>query len=246
MLRADTFLDPNLAAGTCRKLLAIKPTLQNGLVCVENRWNKSVDYRVVLQKILLNEVLQQYHWNAAPGVHLGTKRTLTRMCGQFFWSGMECVIVNYCRACEDCNRRKSPGYPPKSPICTSISSRPLEHVAIDLLPPLQVTHKANIGDYFPKWTEAYSLSNQLRGHLLMSVFVDLDNRSFYVLTRDRSLKHSSLKKSMVCWTLGRRELPRLLFGREVRLSLDVQYGLSPQTSCRSVYEEVHEYLECIA
>lgn len=54
--------------------------------------------------------------------------------------------------------RKTPAHLAESPMQTTILTRPLEHVAIDLLGPLPVTNKDNkyiivIGDYLTEWNE---------------------------------------------------------------------------------------------
>uniref|UniRef100_A0A3B1K7E5 Integrase catalytic domain-containing protein n=1 Tax=Astyanax mexicanus TaxID=7994 RepID=A0A3B1K7E5_ASTMX len=71
----------------------------------------------------------------------------------------------WCRECTDCASRKTSGPAPRAPLLPSVTSRPYERIALDILGPLPETPQKNryilvVGDYFSKWTEAFSLPNQ--------------------------------------------------------------------------------------
>ena len=69
----------------------------------------------------------------------------------------------WCGKCAVCCSRKTP-HRLRAPLEVSLVSRPLEHVAMDILGPLPETPRGSkyilvVGDYFTKQKEAYPLKN---------------------------------------------------------------------------------------
>ena len=69
----------------------------------------------------------------------------------------------WCGKCAVCCSRKTP-HRLRAPLEVSLVSRPLEHVAMDILGPLPETPRGSkyilvVGDYFTKRKEAYPLKN---------------------------------------------------------------------------------------
>ena len=75
-----------------------------------------------------------------------------------------------------CGAHKEAGQTPRAPLVPSVTSRPYERLAVDILGPLPETKRDNkyimvVGDYFSKWTEAYAIPNQ-EADTLAKVLVD--------------------------------------------------------------------------
>ena len=286
-----------------QKLYALKPVLFKDLLCLSDNSGPRGEYRVVVPSSLVNEIVRAYHGHAAAGAHLGVMRTLARIKERFFWFQMQQDVTDFCRNCEDCNRRKSPSHPAKSPLISNSSTRPLQRVALDILGPLPTTEQGNkyilvVGDYFTKWTEAYAIPDQT-AETVAKVFVNEfvcrygtpetlhsdQGRQFesglfqemcrlLEITKTRTspfrpqsdgmierfnrtllsmLSHwagknqkswdCKLPQVMLAYRTSLHESTKntpffLMFGREIRLPLDTQYGLPPGESCRTNQEYV--------
>ena len=116
--------------------------------------------QLVLLANLVSEILQGLH-NSHVGGHLGARKVLEKARARFYWPGQRKDIEKWCHECAVCNSRKSQ---PKgrAPMEACLAKRPLERVAMDILGPLPETPRGHryilvIGDYFPKWKEAFPL-----------------------------------------------------------------------------------------
>lgn len=103
--------------------------------------------------------------NTKTGGHLGVQKVHAKVRDRFFWPGWQGDVRRWCRECMECASRKEVGAAPRAPMVSTVSARPYERVALDVLGPLPETGKGNkyilVGaDYFSKWTEAKSLPNQ--------------------------------------------------------------------------------------
>lgn len=142
------------------------------------------------------------------------KRTVSTMCGQFFLFSVKDDIVNYCRACKDCNQHKSPADPAKSPIFTSISTQPLEHVSIDQLMPMNLIYRCQCQLSVKVINILWSLGTT--NQTALTVVRIFDNEFIFRygpskvvhINLGRQFEAQVIRKCEVCWTLWRRELPR--------------------------------------
>ena len=138
---------------------------QNRLVRVPpNNSDASSQPQVILPKAMVPNVLAQLH-NTATGGHLGIQKLQGKVKDRFYWPGWFTDVKAWVRECVDCGSRKTQGKHPCAPLQSSVTSRPFERVALDILGPLPETAAKNkyilvVGDYFSKWTEAYALPNQ--------------------------------------------------------------------------------------
>uniref|UniRef100_A0A671YZ42 Integrase catalytic domain-containing protein n=1 Tax=Sparus aurata TaxID=8175 RepID=A0A671YZ42_SPAAU len=85
-------------------------------------------------------------------------------------------VKAWVKECVDCASRKTQGRQPCAPLQLSVTSRPFERVALDILGPLPETPEKNkyilvVGDYFSKWTEAFPLPNQ-EAHTIAKVLTE--------------------------------------------------------------------------
>lgn len=285
------------------KLYSLKPELKDQVLCIVDRTGQLPEYRTVVPQSMIPEILRAYHSNAAAGAHMGVTRTLARLRERFFWFNMQRDVAEWCRKCEDCNRRKSPIPSAKSPLITHLVKRPLERVALDILGPLPLTERGNkyimvVSDYFTKWTEAYALPNQTAetcAQAFVNEFVcrygapeilhsdqgrQFESQLFQEMCRLLEIKktHTSpfrpqsdgmverfnrtllnmlshwtgehqrnwdakLPQVMLAYRTSRHDSTRytpfnMMFGHEVRLPVDAQYGLPPHSLGRSDQEFV--------
>lgn len=131
--------------------------------------------QVVLPKAMIPSVLAQLH-NTATGGHLGVQKLQGKIKDRFYWPGWFGDVRQWCRDCIDCASRKTQGRAPCAPLQPSVTSRPHERVALDILGPLPETADKNkyilvVGDYFSKWMEAFPLPNQ-EAHTIAKVLVE--------------------------------------------------------------------------
>jgi len=120
--------------------------------------------KLVVPKVLRNEVLKELHDGAAGG-HLGSDKTLWKLKERFYWPGHYKDVQKWCSTCGVCTMHKSLASRPKAKLCTVSVSAPMELVAMDILGPLPETAVGNsyvlvIGNYFTKWMEVYPIPNQ--------------------------------------------------------------------------------------
>uniref|UniRef100_A0A8C2FFZ9 Gypsy retrotransposon integrase-like protein 1 n=1 Tax=Cyprinus carpio TaxID=7962 RepID=A0A8C2FFZ9_CYPCA len=125
---------------------------------------EALKVQVVLPKVLVASVLNQLH-SSVTGGHLGIQKLQEEVRDRFYWPGWFADVRPWCRECVDCGSRKMHGKPPCAPMNPSVTSRPHERIALDILGPLPETSKKHryilvASDYFSKWTEAFPLPNQ--------------------------------------------------------------------------------------
>lgn len=107
--------------------------------------------------------LSQLH-NESTGGHLGVQKLRGKVKNRFYWPGWS-GDVKWCLECRECASPKTVGQAPRAPLQPSVTSRPHERVALDIMGPLPETPLGNryilvISDSFSKWTEAFPMKNQ--------------------------------------------------------------------------------------
>jgi len=94
--------------------------------------------QVVLPKVLVASVLNQLH-SSVTGGHLGIQKLQEKVRDRFYWPGWFADVRQWCRQCVDCASRKTHGKAPCAPMHSSVTSRPHERIALDILGPLPET-----------------------------------------------------------------------------------------------------------
>ena len=125
--------------------------------------NQGEILQLVVPKDIRKFIFQQLHGSKL-SAHFGRDRTLHLIKNKFYWPNMSESVNRWCQNCEHCAKRKPGPGKGKSPLKQSISSAPLERIAIDIMGPLPLTRNGNeyimvLQDYFTKWSEAYALPN---------------------------------------------------------------------------------------
>ncbi|XP_041375943.1 uncharacterized protein LOC121388603 [Gigantopelta aegis] len=109
------------------------------------------------------KVLKLAHESIMSG-HLGTKRTVSRILAEFFWSGVQAEGKRFCQSCDICQRIITKGRVCKVPLeQMPLIDEPFKRVAVDLVGPLKpATEKGNryiltLVDYATRYPEAVAL-----------------------------------------------------------------------------------------
>ena len=129
----------------------------------------------VLPRSMVPSTLHSLH-NCRTGGHLGVEKLLDRVRSRFYWPGWTQDVKEWCKSCHDCAANKITGPAPRAPLQTTVTSRPFERIALDILGPLPFSEKGNryilvLADYFTKWAEAFPLVNQ-EAKTVAGVFVN--------------------------------------------------------------------------
>ena len=119
--------------------------------------------QLVLPTCLVPDILTELH-NSPTGGHLGANKTYEKMRSRIYYVNLQKTVEDWCRRCELCSSRKAPTKKPRAPMQLSVTSKPMERIAMDILGPLPTTARNNkyilvVGDYFSKWKEAYPMPN---------------------------------------------------------------------------------------
>uniref|UniRef100_A0A8C6NWY3 Gypsy retrotransposon integrase-like protein 1 n=1 Tax=Nothobranchius furzeri TaxID=105023 RepID=A0A8C6NWY3_NOTFU len=122
------------------------------------------EVQVVLPQALVPEVQRELH-NVPTGGHLGVQKLQGKVKDRFYWPEWFKDVRAWVRECADCGSVKMHRGTPCTPLEQSLTSRPFERIAVDILGPLPETGLRNkyimvVGDYFSKRTEAFPLPNQ--------------------------------------------------------------------------------------
>ncbi|KAJ8013689.1 hypothetical protein DPEC_G00032400 [Dallia pectoralis] len=94
--------------------------------------------QVVLPKSLVPKVLAMLH-SAKTGGHLGVQKLQGKVKDRFYWMGWFSDVKQWCRECVDCASRKTQGRAPRALLNPSVTARPYERIALDILGPLPET-----------------------------------------------------------------------------------------------------------
>ena len=128
-----------------------------------NKHGSEFKTRIVLPATMKEEMLQKFHDDISAG-HFGFSRTLERISKRFYWPGMAQDVLQYCRACIQCQTRKTIPNIPAGLMMYIQVDQPFEKVGIDLLGPFPVSRYGNkyiivAVDYLTKWVETAAIPN---------------------------------------------------------------------------------------
>ena len=132
-------------------------------------WNgalyKKEPLRLIIPYTLREKIVKIFHDAPLEGGHLGTRKTLEKIKGRFYWEGMNSDIKRYIKACIPCQQRKTMGYKhePLHPI--PIPNYPFERIQADICGPLPITEGGKryifcAIDAFSKWLICVPTSDQ--------------------------------------------------------------------------------------
>ncbi|CAC5414061.1 unnamed protein product [Mytilus coruscus] len=139
-------------------------TIQNNLLCkFFERENQGLVYQFVAPEQIRNFIFQQLHCTKY-SAHFGRDKTLDLIKKRFYWPNMSDSIKLWINSCDICAKGKPGPGKGKSPLKSSVSTYPLDRIAIDIIGPLPITTGGNeyimvVEDYFTKWTESYAIPN---------------------------------------------------------------------------------------
>ncbi|GFR87729.1 zinc finger protein [Elysia marginata] len=71
--------------------------------------------QVVLPKSLREYVMSVAH-DSLTGAHLKIRRTKDKVLSNFYWPGVDCDVIRYCRSCDVCQRTVKKGIVPRVPL----------------------------------------------------------------------------------------------------------------------------------
>ncbi|KAJ8007866.1 hypothetical protein DPEC_G00098630 [Dallia pectoralis] len=216
--------------------------------------------QVVLPKSLVPKVLAMLH-SAKTGGHLGVQKLQGKVKDRFYWMGWFSDVKQWCRECVDCASRKTQGRAPRALLNPSVTARPYERIALDILGPLPETPRGNkyilvVGDYFSKWTEAFALPNQEGVSIarvvaedpqsdgmierfnrtllsMLSLFVDDNQLNWDLLLPYVMMAYRSSIHASTGFTPY-----KVLFGQEIVLPVDVMLDVDHRETFASVSEYV--------
>ncbi|KAJ8369382.1 hypothetical protein SKAU_G00094100 [Synaphobranchus kaupii] len=121
--------------------------------------------QVVLPRAFQPDVMRQMHEGQVGG-HFGVERTVAWLQTRYFWYQMREDVALWCGTCTSCASKARPRKTPQAPMGTVRVGAPMEHIALDIMGPLNKTERNNncyvlvIQDYFTKWVEAFPLPNE--------------------------------------------------------------------------------------
>lgn len=114
------------------------------------------------------KIIEEFHVTPLGG-HQGVSRTIKRIKQHHTWKNLKKNVKEYIKTCESCQRNKSSNYSVQQPmVVTSTAMRPFEKVFLDIVGPLETSHKGNayiltIQDDLTKFAAAVPLPNHTAG-----------------------------------------------------------------------------------
>ncbi|KRZ81504.1 Retrovirus-related Pol polyprotein from transposon, partial [Trichinella sp. T8] len=200
----------------------------------------------VIPRQRIPEILAAVH-NGQSGAHLGVAKTLAKVRQRYYWPQQREDVEDWCRACETCAARAVPTKKPQAPMQLQPVGYPFQRVGMDLVGPLEETRNGNryilvevcqLFGVAKTRTTAY--------HPQSDGLVERMNRTLLDLLAKASIDHPDdwdahldrvllAYRSSVHHTTGATP-SRVIFGREMRLPVDLVYGLPENTPEESVGE----------
>ena len=117
--------------------------------------------QVVIPRNLVSRVLRMMHNDLG---HLGFRKTLQRTKERYYWPQMSSEIEDWCKKCEECQRRRNPVPSQRAPLQSITTCRPGELVTMDIVEYAQSSRGYRyclvMVDPFTKWLELFPLRNQ--------------------------------------------------------------------------------------
>ena len=138
---------------------------QNGILYYSWKGENKPDMlKIIVPPAGQEEILKEHHNYRLAG-HFGIEKTLKRLKqSPYYWPKMRTTVEKWCKECHLCARTKYPNRKEKASMQNMGAGATLERVGVDILGPFPETDRGNrfiivVGDYWTKWTEAYSTPN---------------------------------------------------------------------------------------
>ena len=142
---------------------------ENGVLC---HCDRNGNTQVVIPRNLVSRVLRMMH-NDLVG-HLGFRKTLQRTKEKYYWPQMPSEIEDWCKKCEECQRRRNPVPSQRAPLQSITTCQPGELVTMDIVEYAQSSRGYRyclvMVDHFTKWLELFPLRNQKAESIAKKVF----------------------------------------------------------------------------
>ena len=107
-----------------------------------------IQHRIVVPHSLVPTIVQVYHCSPNKGGHMGRTKTMSRIKDKYFWNNMNRHIIDYIKACAECNKRKSPEPTAQGKLENytdyKTSVRPFAMTQADVIGPLPLTAAGHI------------------------------------------------------------------------------------------------------
>lgn len=122
---------------------------------------KSNQRRIVVPRVLKNEIFEQFHTSSIAN-HPGITKTFRLISRRFWWPNMFTEVKDFVKKCEFCLRNKPNQHPDKVVMSSQIPIAVWDKIYIDLMGPLIKTHSGNkyvllILDSYSKWLITYAI-----------------------------------------------------------------------------------------
>ena len=119
--------------------------------------------RVVIPKSLRNEAFALCH-DGFGGVHLGEKKTWSKIAAKFYWPSAYGDTLNWVQSCKNCAARKTQNSTKTELLLITEFDRPFDIVGMGIIGPLPETNDGNLyilafSDYTTKWPERLPLKD---------------------------------------------------------------------------------------
>uniref|UniRef100_A0A8B9GZE8 Gypsy retrotransposon integrase-like protein 1 n=1 Tax=Astyanax mexicanus TaxID=7994 RepID=A0A8B9GZE8_ASTMX len=139
------------------------------------------DYEQLVVPInLRHQVLKLGHSEPWAG-HMGVAKTLSRVASRFYWPRQYQDVVDFCKACPECQLTAPRKIASKVPLITlSIVDVPFSRIAMDIAGPLPTSRGGNryilvVCDYATRYPEAFPLK-KIKARQIVNCFIQLISR----------------------------------------------------------------------
>jgi transposase InsO family protein len=164
---------------------------ENGvLYTVDTNVNNETCLKLVLPKQLRRKLISEVH-DGVMSAHPGIIHTCKRIGEVAWWPYWRSDIIRYILSCEKCQRAKRKKMLNQLPRPVSVSSRPFQHIGVDIVGPFPVSQKGNvyiltIVDHFTRWAEAIPMPEQTSKCIAQNIikYVICRHGLFDIMTSD--------------------------------------------------------------
>ena len=146
--------------------------------CWKYQWkiNGKIIWKWVIPISLRHEILEEHHNHKMAG-HFGVDKTIRAIHqSPYYWPLLLQTVQKYVQTCITCQRTKPALKLNKAPLGGTMTTSPMERIAVDVLGPLPVTETGHkyivvVADYFTKWMEAFPTPNH-KAHTIAKLLVE--------------------------------------------------------------------------